>query len=128
DASGTFREANRPGTIRFDSKLDLGELGRLLRITERPEGTVRLAGNAVLPSNNEYQVTGKVDARNVAIRGGSMPIAGVSLDSGVTADPHRIQLNGLRLAALGGNFAGSAAIAEMSDFQLSGKLSHFEIE
>src|SRR5581483_1491538 len=52
----------------------------------------------------------------------------VALDSSVTADPHRVELTGLRLTALGGGFTGNAAVEEMQHFQVSGHLSNFDID
>jgi translocation and assembly module TamB len=127
EASGTLKDGNKPGAVQFNSTLALGELGRLLRLSAQPEGTVRIGGNANLRPNNDYSVMANVDARNVAIRQGNTRLAGINLDSIVTADPHRIELAGLRLAAMGGSFAGSASLVEMTQFHLSGNLRNFDI-
>ncbi|HLK66887.1 MAG TPA: translocation/assembly module TamB domain-containing protein [Bryobacteraceae bacterium] len=122
DASGTTNQ------VQFQASLALGEIGRLLRVEQRPEGTARIGGNATLGPNNDYRLTANVDARNVALQQGTTHLAGVSLDSSVTADPHRIALDGLRLNALGGGFAGSASIQEMKEFHVAGNLHNFDIE
>ena len=122
EASGT------PNQVQFNASLALGEIGRLLRVEARPEGTARIGGNATLGPNNDYRVVANVDARNVGIRQGTTHITGVSLDSSVTADPHRIELGGLRLAALGGSFTGSGGIEEMRQFHVSGDLHNFDIQ
>jgi len=46
----------------------------------------------------------------------------------VAVDPHKIDLGGLRLSALGGTFAGSAYLQELDQYKLQGSLSHFDIE
>ncbi|PWU02641.1 MAG: hypothetical protein C5B51_20470 [Terriglobia bacterium] len=127
EASGTLKDANRPGSVQFNSTLALNELGRLLRVAAQPEGVVRAGGNATLQANNDYKITANVDGRNIGIRQGGSRLAGINLDSSVTADPHRIELGGLRLAALGGTFSGSASLVEMAQFRISGTLHNFDI-
>ena len=78
--------------------------------------------------NNDYLVTANVDARNVGLHQGTTQLTGIALDSAVTADPHRIELAGVRLAALGGSFTGSAAIQEMQQFHVAGNLHNFDID
>ena len=77
---------------------------------------------------NNYRITANVAGRSVAVGEGAARVAGVSIDSRLTADPHRIELDGLRLTALGGNFAGSGAVEDLAKFHLAGKLNHFDIE
>jgi translocation and assembly module TamB len=128
EASGTLQDPQQAGTVQFNSTLALSELGRLLRVAAQPEGVLKAGGNTRLESGGRYVVTGNVEGRGVAFRMGANRLAGISLDTSVTADPHRIELAGLRLDALGGSFHGSAGIEEMDKFQLQGNLSHFQIE
>jgi translocation and assembly module TamB len=121
-ASGT------PNAVQFKASLALGEIGRLLRVAAQPEGTARIGGNATLGPNNDYRITANLDARNVALREGGTRLSGINLDSSVTADPHRIELSGLRLTALGGGFTGSAAVQDMAQFQLTGNLHNFDLD
>ncbi len=126
-ASGALKQANRPAGMQFNANLALGELGRLLRVSARPDGTVRIGGNASLDANGNYRVQANVVGRNLAGGQGSTRITGASLDSSITADPRRIEVGGLRLNALNGNLVGSGALENMQNFQFSGKLSHFDI-
>jgi translocation and assembly module TamB len=122
EASGTTKQ------VQFQSTLSLGELGRLFRVSARPEGTARLGGAAYYANAGDYRVTANLDARNVAFRQGDARIAGISLDSSVTADPVRIELGGIRLGALGGSLTGSASLENLDRFRLSGKLQNFDID
>ncbi|HXS98253.1 MAG TPA: translocation/assembly module TamB domain-containing protein [Candidatus Limnocylindrales bacterium] len=129
EASGTLKDASgAAGSLQFNASLALGELGRLMRLAQRPEGEVQIGGNAKLDANNNYLVTANVAAHNVAFRSGTMHLAGVDLASAVSADPHRIELTGMRLSALGGNFAGSASLVDMAQFHVNGDLRHFDID
>jgi translocation and assembly module TamB len=127
EASGTLKDPQKPAALQFNASLALGEIGRLLKVAAQPEGTVRVGGNATLRPNNDYLVTANVDARNVSVRGGGRRISGIDLDSSVKADPHLVELGGLRLAAFGGSFNGSAALREMDQFRVSGNLRNFDI-
>jgi translocation and assembly module TamB len=128
EASGVLRDASGGGGAQLTASLDLDELGRLLRVAARPQGQVKLGGTARLDASNNYSFAGNVEARRVALRQGGTEIANVSLDSNVTADSQRIALADLRLEALGGRFAGSASLQEMSEFQFAGRLQGYEIE
>jgi translocation and assembly module TamB len=127
EASGNLKEDSAAGA-RFNATLDLGELGGLLRVAARPTGLLRLGGTALLDAKNDYHLAGNVEARQVAFRQGTMRISNVSLDSSVTADPHRIALSNLRLDALGGRFVGAASLQEMRAFELDGRLQNFDLE
>lgn len=128
EAKGTLKSPNQPGNVQFNATLALGEIGRMLKLAQQPEGTVKAGGNAELKQNNDYVITAKVDARGVSLREGTTRLTGIDLDTAVTADPHRIELANLRLAALGGSFDGSAGIDNMRTFQVKGDLHHFDID
>ena len=131
EASGNLKAANGAGegnSMKFNASLELNELGRLFHIAARPEGSVKLGGTARLDAQNNYSVGGNIEARHLAFQQGTTRIAGVSLDSSVTADPHRIALSNLRLDALGGRLVGAASLEEMSAFQVNGRLQGFDIE
>ena len=128
EASGTLKDVANPGSMQFNATLALGQLGQLFRVAARPEGTLKASGNAMLRANNDYLVKANVDARNVGLREGNTRLSGISLDSAVTADPRRIELGGLRLAAFGGSFTGRAGIENKSQFQLAGDLHHFDLQ
>ncbi|MBZ5583731.1 MAG: translocation/assembly module TamB domain-containing protein [Acidobacteriia bacterium] len=122
------QNANFGGTMQFNASLALGEIGRLMRLAAQPEGTVRIGGNAALTANNAYAVTANIDGRNMAFRENGTRIAGVDLATSVSADPHRIEVAGLRLSALGGSVTGSGAVENMAQFHFAGDLHHFDID
>jgi translocation and assembly module TamB len=128
EASGDLKEANGGSGATFNASVDLGELGRLLRVAARPEGIVKLGGTAHLDSQNNYSVNGNIEARRVALRQGETRISNVNLDSSLAVDTHRIALSNLRLDALGGRFVGAASLQDMAAFQVEGCLQGFDIE
>ena len=126
-ASGTLRDTGRGGALHFSSAVALGEAASLFRVAGHPEGTVDISGDATLDANNDYKVNASLSARDIAYRQGNTHISGVSLQTGVEADNHRIQLSGTRLAALGGSFTGSATVVDLAQFHVAGRLRGFGI-
>jgi autotransporter translocation and assembly factor TamB len=95
EASGTLKDvSSRQGSLRFNAKLALGELGRMLKVSSHPEGMVQIGGNARMSGNPDYLVTGNVNARGLAFQQAGHRLSGVSLDTSVRADPARIDLKG----------------------------------
>jgi translocation and assembly module TamB len=127
EAAGTLKDPSRAPSLQFRATVALAEIGTLFRVPARPEGTVEISGNAALDSNNAYKVSANLDARGMGMRQGTARISGVMLHTGLTADPQRIELAGLRLAALGGTLTGSAAIVDLAHFHITGNLHNWDI-
>lgn len=126
-ASGPLQQANRPGALQFNAVLAVGEIGRLLQVAARPDGSVRIGGNAGLGAGGNYRVTANITGRNLAGGQGSTRVTGATLDSSIAADPQRIELGGLRVAAVGGDLTGSGTLENMQTFRFAGKLNRFDI-
>ena len=112
EASGTLQDAGHAASVQFRSTLRWAKSARSSACPPAPKARVKIGGNAALEPDNEYRVTANLDARGVAIHQGATQHQRYQPRFGVEADPHRIELSGLRLAALGGGFTGSAAIQE----------------
>jgi translocation and assembly module TamB len=129
EASGTLKDvSSRHGALQFNARLAVGELGRMLLVSSHPEGTVQIGGSARLNSSSDYLITGNVDARGLAFQQGVHRLTGMNLDTSVRAAPSRIDLQGLRLSALGGTFNGNASLVNQATFQVKGNLNHFDLE
>ncbi|HEX3879094.1 MAG TPA: hypothetical protein VHW24_19040, partial [Bryobacteraceae bacterium] len=128
EASGDLKEANGGKGATFNATLDLNQLGTLLEVAARPQGTVKLGGSARMDAQNNYAASGNIEAHQLAFRSGTTRISNVNFDSGVSVDPHRIALSNLRLNAFGGRFTGDAALQDMAEFQVNGSLSDFNLE
>ena len=128
EASGALKDPAGKGSLQFKSELALGELGRLANLAERPEGRVLLNGKASLDANQNYQVAGNLAAQDLSFQQGKQRIGKVGLFSAVRLDPHRLDLSGLRLSALGGEFAGNASLEDFASYKLSGNLRHLDLQ
>ncbi|HWC00867.1 MAG TPA: translocation/assembly module TamB domain-containing protein [Bryobacteraceae bacterium] len=126
-ASGKLKDASGNGSLAFEAALAVGELGRLAKVPARPDGLVNLNGTARLDQANNYLVQARLDARALSFDQGSQRIRNVSLFSNIRMDPHRLDLQGLRLAAFGGELAADASLAEFARYQVRGNLRHLDI-
>ena len=127
EASGVLKDPKSNGALAIKASLDLGQLGRLAKVAQRPDGTVLLNANATLDQANNYKVAGNIEAKNVSFSQGAQRIQNVNLYSAVSMDPHKIGLNGFRLNAFGGQFNGNIALADFSRYNVQGRLSDFNL-
>jgi translocation and assembly module TamB len=115
------------GSLEFKGALALGELGRILKVAARPEGSVEIGGNARLAGTRDYKVSAKVTGSGLAFQTGGRRIAGASAAADITADPRLVALRNVRLNALGGTLTASADIAGREGFRVDGKLAGFNL-
>jgi len=127
-ASGTLKDPQGAGELRFTGHVALDEIGRLAKLEQRPQGTIELNGTAKLDAANNYQVDGKIEAKRVAFTQGTQRFRDINLSSQVRLDPKRLELDNLRLAALGGEFAGSVKMEDFSRYEVNGNLRRFDIQ
>jgi translocation and assembly module TamB len=127
EASGMLKSPLGTGALEFKSRLAIEELGRLLKLAARPEGTVLLNGNAKLDANNDYQVDGNVQATGLSFQQGKQRISNVNLYSVVHLDPHSLDMKGLRLAAFGGEFVGNALLQGFARYRVDGSLRNLDL-
>jgi translocation and assembly module TamB len=128
EASGTLKDPQGNGSLEFKTKLALDELGRLAKSAARPGGVVVASGRAKLDAANNYQITGNVEGRDLSFSPGAQRIRNVDVFTAVSLDPHRLDLKGLRLSALGGQFTGDASMEEFARYNLNGSLRNFDLQ
>src|SRR5947209_11183477 len=87
--SGTLQDPGHPSTAaQFNADLALDELGRLLKVkSPGASGDMLVNGTAKLDAQNNYQVNGTVNSRNLSLRQGSTRISDVKLYTPFHADP-----------------------------------------
>jgi translocation and assembly module TamB len=127
EASGPLKDPSGRGSLAIRSRLALGQLGRLFRLPQQPEGVVQLNANARLGANNDYLVTGNVEGHHLSFKQDAKRFTNIDVASAIHVDPHRVELNGLKLDAFGGEFAGNAALADMRRVEVNGDLRHFDL-
>lgn len=127
EASGTLKDTNGARSLEFKSRLALGELGRLAKLAARPDGNVLLNGTAKLDASNNYQVAGNIQAKGLSFQQGAQRINDVNLFSAVYFDPHNLDLKGLWLAILSGEFAGDVALQDFAHYKVHGNLRNLNL-
>jgi translocation and assembly module TamB len=134
EASGPLRLPRGNGALQLRAELGLGELGRLAGLSARPEGTITIDATASLDQANQYSARGNVIARNLAFTQGRHRFSGVGVVSSFAADNRTVDLNGLRVNAFGGEFAGNvalvvkASIEGLERFRLNGNIRSLDIQ
>jgi translocation and assembly module TamB len=128
EASGTLKDPQGNGALEFKTRLALDELGRLAKVNARPSGVITANGTAKLDASNNYQVTGNIEGRNLAFSQGAQRIRNVDLFTAVSLDPHRLDLKGLRLAALGGQFNGDVSLEDFARYRVNGNLRNLDLQ
>ena len=92
EASGTLQDPAGNGSLEFNAKLAMNQIGRMLdQPSAQQLGTVQIGGNAKLTAS-------------------------------------AIQVDPLKLKALGGEFGGKASLEEMRRYRLAGNLRNFDIK
>ena len=127
EASGTLKDPQAESSLRFDTQIALGEIGRLLDIEQNPLGTVAFKGTAKLDAANNYDVNGDLTAQKVSFEAGKRRIPNLDVTSVVHLDPHAISLNKLRVNALGGTLEGDASLQDFARYQFHGDLKDFPL-
>jgi translocation and assembly module TamB len=107
-ASGVLNDLkNVNGTFRLDGSLVLAELGRVLKLSAKPQGTVLVGGDVRFSGTGNYWVQARIDGHQLAFSAGRTRITGAELASAIDADPRTVHIKDLRLAALSGTLTGS---------------------
>jgi translocation and assembly module TamB len=128
EASGTLQDPKGNGSLQFKSDLALGEIGRLAKVSARPEGRVLLNGTVKLDKAYNYDADGNIQAKNVSVVQDGQAYRNINLFSAVHADPHHIDFKGLRLAAFGGEFAGNAGLEDFARYRVDGNLRNLDVQ
>lgn len=121
EASGVLSEA-----LRFKTALNLDEISRLLGLNADPRGILRAAGTARL-RGAELAVDGNTDARGVSFRLGERRFENVDLSSSFRAGNAKIELQAIRIGALGARFSGKAVLEALERLTVDGRLDDLDI-
>jgi translocation and assembly module TamB len=127
-ASGTLKSPQGKGVLEFRAQLALGQIGRLGRVAQNPEGTLALSGTAKLDEANIYDFDGNLRADRISAQEGARRIGNVDLDAALHVDPHYVGLNKLRLSALGGVIEGNASLHDFARYEFHGDLESMTLK
>ncbi|HEY7307204.1 MAG TPA: translocation/assembly module TamB domain-containing protein [Bryobacteraceae bacterium] len=126
-ASGNLVPGN-DAAVRFNADLALGELSRLMGLSELELRGNLLANGAVkLDANGAYSVNGTLDSRDMALSSGTVQVPDIKFYSPFHADPYLVSLDGMKLNALGGDLGAKIFVANMRQASLEGRLRNFSL-
>lgn len=129
DATGAFTNiAFEKGQLQFNSTLAVSELARILKSNVAAGGTIEIDGVGNVNGAWNYLIDASVNGRNLAFQQGGTRIQNAALNAKVTADPHLIQANPIRLSVAGGQLNGSARLQEMAQYQVRANLASFDLQ
>ncbi len=128
NASGVLKDPRGTGALHFQGDFALTELARLAGVKARVAGNLALHGEAALDANNRYQVSSHLASANLAFAQGSMRIRHVDLSTDVRLTPERLELNGLRLAAFGGELEADARLEKFAQYTFTGNIRHLDLQ
>jgi translocation and assembly module TamB len=128
DFSGVMESFTNPViTAQYNANVSVAELGGTLKLKSRQSGSVQLGGDARYVSAKDYLITGNLHAKDIAFAQPGLSVRNVRADSAIALDPKKIDLTGLRIAALGGDIVGQAQLRDFDEFEAKGKLAHFNV-
>jgi translocation and assembly module TamB len=132
ELTGTWQDpAKQPAAktlaLHMTVRLDLGDLTRRLRVAAHLQGVARVSGDLRLAGANQYSFLGQLEGSGLALRKGRLRLSGIRIGSGLEAGPHRIAFDRLRIFALGGSFAGRAAISNLARLRADGVLHQVDL-
>jgi translocation and assembly module TamB len=127
DVSGTLPRAQRSGSLTFDARLALAQLGQLFLPSVHPTGILQARGIALIGPDAMYRVSADVSARNAQATVNKTRVSGVNLNAVLVAVPKRVEISDLRLSAAGGTLTGKATITSGQDLEFAGNLRSFAL-
>ncbi len=127
EGSGRLKDPNGKAALQFKTQLALGELGRLAKLVRRPEGTLTANGIVRMDAANNYDVAGNIQARAISFEQDKRRIANITASSAIHFDPHTLELQGLKLDALGGEFDGNVSLADFQRYKVQGALRNLDV-
>jgi translocation and assembly module TamB len=128
EASGTLKDPQGNGALEFQARLALDEVGRVAKLTARPGGVVVANGTAKLDASNNYQITGTVQGNDLSFVQDGQRVRNIDVNTAVNINSKRIELNGMRLSAFGGQFTGDASLEDQAEFALNGTVRNFDLQ
>jgi len=128
DATGKLRDAAGNGALQFQSHFSAGELGRLAKLEIRPEGVIQLDGAARMDSQRNYDVLANLNATGLSFQQGAQRVRNVAIASAAHLTPHKLDLNGFQIDAMGAEIAGNASLEDFARYSVNGDLRHLDLQ
>lgn len=129
DLTGSIDSFSSPEyRLQYTGSVSLEELVRTLRFRARPQGILHVSGAASFRDFSHYLIAGKFSGDSLTFGQGKVQIRSLRAESEFRVDPQKIDLTGVRLAALDGTFHGSARIQQLDRISVEGEAENFDLQ
>ena len=111
------------GEFAVRSNVSIAELGPVLHIPLEHRGDAAFNGNLRIAFKPKfvYSLAGKVNARNLAVRAGSVELNGISLRADAQVSQLGVLVPHFTATGLDGSFEGRASIPKFTTFEVDGQ-------
>ena len=114
-------------SARLEGVVSIAELGPVLGLPLEHRGEAKVLGLFQWNGGRDWTAAGTARAGGVSYRAGNIQVDGVNARATFRATPDRLDLLGLRLDALGGEFRGRAAVSRPPAFSAEGEITNFAL-
>lgn len=129
EASGRVGDLrNLSAEFRVKASGALAEWGPIVRSPLRTEGTGAFDGTVKLGVGRPIEIDGSAEGRGLGYTYRQWTVRGAQASSKVHFTPARLDLENLRVAAMGGEFSGSASLEDLRRFRVAGNARGFSLQ
>lgn len=112
---------------RLDGVISIAELGPVLGLPLEHRGEARVLGLFQWRGGKDWTAAGTARANGISYRAGAVQVDGLNARATFSAKPDRLDLLGLRVEALGGQFRGRAVVTRAPGFSAEGEIEGFAL-
>jgi translocation and assembly module TamB len=130
DFSGELADFVSPRTaLQYVARVQMKDVAPELRIAQVPgRGSITVSGDATAAGTETFTLNGKLEGSGLAFEKGNLRIRNIKVASNLALTPERLELAGLRIGALGGQFSGRAGIEGWKRFEVDGQIRGYSLE
>ncbi|HEY6392412.1 MAG TPA: translocation/assembly module TamB domain-containing protein, partial [Bryobacteraceae bacterium] len=130
ELKGSVQDLSSPHTsLEIAANAPVKELNKMFGLPLESRGNVVFAGTgSVQTAPFEYRLAGKLNGRDLAYASKDLAIRNIAFSSPVEVTPSGIMLHDLEVAALHGQFRGSAQFADFKRLSLKGTAKNFSLK
>ncbi len=116
-------------TLLYNARIQMKDIVPELRVAQIPgRGSVAVSGTASMAGTETFTLNGKLQGSGLAFEERNLRIQNIGVASNLLMTPERLELAGLRISAVGGQFSGRAGIAGWKQFEVDGQIQDYSLE
>ncbi|MGE5569286.1 MAG: translocation/assembly module TamB domain-containing protein [Rhodospirillales bacterium] len=129
DVKGELTDFASPQTaLQYTARIEMKDVAPVLGVAQIPgRGRFELSGTAASGAE-PFKLSGKLQGSGLAFEERNLRIRNIGVAANLELTPERLELGGLRISALGGQFSGRAGIAGWKRFEVDGQIRDYSLE